>query len=80
MPHLTWHNLRYTYATMVLSAGFDLKSVALALGHAHIETTANIYVDMQHIIRNHVLETEPWEDKEVIEKHIHENDMSENLE
>lgn len=80
LPHITWHNLRYTYTTMILSAGFDLKAVSLALGHAHIETTANIYVDMQHIIRNQVLETEPWEDKEVLEKHIHENGISENLE
>jgi integrase len=42
--HITFHMLRHTYATLLQDAGVDLNVIRELLGHADIETTANIYI------------------------------------
>lgn len=43
LPHIRYHDLRHTTASLLISKGFNLKQVAEWLGHSDIATTANIY-------------------------------------
>lgn len=42
-PALTFHSLRHTYATTLLMAGADPKSVSEQMGHADVAITLRIY-------------------------------------
>jgi integrase len=43
----TAHTLRHTYLTMLEGTGIDLKTLQYVAGHAHVQTTMNIYVHTQ---------------------------------
>ncbi len=43
LPHIRFHDLRHTAASMMISKGVDVKTVSGILGHADIKTTLNIY-------------------------------------
>jgi len=42
-PHIRFHELRHSCASVLISMGFNLKDVQEWLGHADIKMTANIY-------------------------------------
>ena len=39
----TFHDLRHTFATIAISEGADVRSVAAILGHANVAMTLNVY-------------------------------------
>lgn len=43
LPHIRFHDLRHSCASILLSSGFTLKDVQERLGHSDITLTANIY-------------------------------------
>ncbi len=45
-PDCTFHTLRHTFATVLISGGADVKTASKMLGHANIQTTADIYADV----------------------------------
>ena len=50
LPPITFHGLRHTNATLMISKNIDLAVVASRLGHAQITTTLNFYV---HPVQSH---------------------------
>lgn len=43
LPHIRFHELRHSCASLLLNRGFTLKDVQEWMGHADIQMTANIY-------------------------------------
>lgn len=50
LPHIRWHDLRHTTASMLILKGWQMKEISEWLGHSDIGTTMNIYghIDMEH--------------------------------
>ena len=49
LPRITFHQLRHTNASLLISAGEDIVTVSTRLGHADKNITLNTY---SHIIKN----------------------------
>lgn len=43
LRHIRFHDLRHSCASLLVANGFTLKDIQEWLGHADIQTTANIY-------------------------------------
>ena len=43
LPHIPFHGLRHTSATLLIASQQDVKTVSTRLGHAQTSTTMNIY-------------------------------------
>lgn len=44
LPHIPFHGLRHTSATLLIAGHQDLRTVSHRMGHAQTSTTMNIYV------------------------------------
>lgn len=49
LPHIPFHALRHTSATLLIAEGVNLKSVSRRLGHSSVSTTGDIYA---HALRS----------------------------
>lgn len=45
LPQVTLHSLRHTNATLLITGGVDVRTVAARLGHSQTSTTLNIYAE-----------------------------------
>ena len=45
LPHVSLHSLRHTNATLLITGGVDVRTVAARLGHSQTSTTMNIYAE-----------------------------------
>ncbi|MEH2940202.1 tyrosine-type recombinase/integrase [Lawsonibacter sp. JLR.KK007] len=43
LPHIPFHGLRHTSATLLIASQQDVKTVSTRLGHSQTSTTMNIY-------------------------------------
>lgn len=52
VPRITIHNLRHTHASLLISHGVSIQSVAKRLGHGNTQTTERVYIhlldDLEH--------------------------------
>ena len=69
LPHTTWRNLRYTYTTTIMKAGYELRAVSRSLGHTKKSFTADTYVDMGQIIEGYVAKGPELAEKDEIWRH-----------
>ena len=52
LPHIRFHELRHSCASMLLTMGFTLKDVQEWLGHSDIKMTANVYSHLDNGRKN----------------------------
>lgn len=60
LPDIRWHDLRATYATILLKNNYNPKAVSKLMGHAKEIITVDIYGDKQKIIEDCLEELEPF--------------------
>lgn len=56
LPHVSFHDLRHTHATILLQANVPLKIVSERLGHASITMTANTYAHVTETMQKEATE------------------------
>ena len=57
LPHIRFHELRHTCASMLIDMCFTLKDVQEWLGHADIKMTANIYAHLDTARKNTIADS-----------------------
>ena len=57
LPHIRFHELRHSCASMLLDMGFTLKDVQEWLGHSDIKMTANIYAHLDTARKNSIADS-----------------------
>lgn len=55
LPHITFHGLRHTSATLMLSAGVDIETVSRILGHSTSITTSGVYLHSAQVAREEAM-------------------------
>lgn len=57
LPHIRFHELRHSCASMLLDMGFTLKDVQEWLGHSDIKMTTNIYAHLDTARKNSIADS-----------------------
>ena len=57
LPHIRFHELRHSCASILITMGFSLKDIQEWLGHSDIKMTANIYAHLDVTRKNKVAES-----------------------
>lgn len=57
LPHIRFHELRHSCASMLIAMGFTLKDVQEWLGHADVKMTANIYAHLDVTRKNSIADS-----------------------
>ena len=57
VPHIRFHELRHSCASMLIAMGFTLKDVQEWLGHSDVKMTANIYAHLGVTRKNSIADS-----------------------
>lgn len=63
LPDVRFHDLRATYATLLMKNDIKQKAVAKAMGHANSIITIDVYTDKKEIIKEGVEEIQMFIDE-----------------
>lgn len=63
LPNIRFHDLRATYATLLMKNDINQKAVAKAMGHANSIITIDVYTDKKEIIKDGVEEIQLFIDE-----------------
>ncbi|HVH28947.1 MAG TPA: tyrosine-type recombinase/integrase, partial [Vicinamibacterales bacterium] len=47
LPHVRFHDLRHSAASLLIASGVQLAEVSMLLGHAELRTTSDLYAHLQ---------------------------------
>jgi integrase len=61
LPHIRFHDLRHSAATLLLSMGVDMKVIQEILGHSNITMTADTYTHVSLAMQEDAMDR--WENK-----------------
>lgn len=56
LKHITFHGLRHTSATLLLSSGVDIETVSRILGHSSSVVTSQVYLHSANAVRTEAME------------------------
>lgn len=59
LPNIRFHDLRHTYATLLLKQDLSVKAISDSLGHAKTIISVDMYGDKREIIKDCVCEIQP---------------------
>lgn len=57
LPHIRFHELRHSCASMLISMGWSLKDIQEWLGHSDVKMTANIYAHLDIARKNNIADS-----------------------
>lgn len=60
LPDIRWHDLRATFATMLIKKDFNLKAISRKMGHSKQIITADVYGDKKAIIEDCLEKLNPF--------------------
>ena len=63
LPNIRFHDLRHTYATLLLKEDLSVKAISDSLGHAKANISVDVYGDNREIIKDCVHEIQPFIDE-----------------
>ena len=75
LPQIRFHDLRHTFATLLLMNNYNLKAVSQLLGHASTIITANVYFDQEKVVIDCVKEITQYINK-VKPKDVEEGELN----
>lgn len=79
LPDIRWHDLRATFATILLKNNYSCKAVSSLMGHAKEIITVDIYGDNQKIIEDCLEDLEPFIEEVIPHKEMY-NDYTNDYE
>lgn len=63
LPDIRWHDLRATFATILIKNDFNLKAISRKMGHSKQIITADVYGDKSAIIEDCIDKLNPFLDE-----------------
>ena len=68
MPNIRFHDLRHTYATLLLKQDLSVKAISSSLGHAKMIISVDVYGDNNKIVEDATAEIQVFIDDVIPER------------